>query len=75
MYLPGSIVDSQLLWQINLILYLRSYWHTHNGKVLSSVSVWMGELISMSISVDSPSDVSLNRGPWRLILLRQQYEI
>ena len=34
---------------------------------------WMGDCISMSISADSPSDETLNRGPLAL-LLRRQYE-
>ena len=34
----------------------------------------MGDRISMSISVDSPSDETLNRGPLAL-LLRRQYEV
>ena len=34
---------------------------------------WVTILISMSISVDSPLDETLNRGPLAL-LLRQQYE-
>ena len=37
------------------------------------VSTWMGDRISMSISVDSPSDETLNQGPLAL-LLRRQYE-
>ena len=32
---------------------------------LSSTDTWMGDRISMSISGDSPSDETLNRGPWR----------
>ena len=35
------------------------------------VSTWMGDCISMSISVDSPSDETLNRGPLALLLWRQ----
>ena len=34
---------------------------------------WVTVLISMSISADSPSDETLNRGPLAL-LLRRQYE-
>ena len=57
------------------------YWHTatvtclvHLGQATSpSVSTWMGDRISMSISVNSPSDETLNRGPLAL-LLRRQYE-
>ena len=35
---------------------------------------WMGDRSGMSISVDSPSDETLNRGPLALLLWRQ-YEI
>ena len=53
------------------------YWHTaivnrlvHWGKATSdSVRTWMG--ISMSISVDSNSEETLNRGPLALLLWRQ----
>ena len=34
---------------------------------------WMGDRISMSISIDNPSIETLNRGPLAL-LLRRQYE-
>ena len=34
---------------------------------MASVSTWMGDWISMSISGDSPSDETLNRGPWHCI--------
>ena len=37
------------------------------------VHAWMGDRISMSISVDSPSDETLNQGPL-VLLLRRQYE-
>ena len=37
------------------------------------VCIWMGDRSGMSISVDSHSDETLNRGPLAL-LLRQQYE-
>ena len=32
---------------------------------MALVSTWTGNRISMSISVDSPSDETLNGGPWR----------
>ena len=35
---------------------------------LASVSTWMGGRIYMSISVDRPSDKTLNRGPLVLLL-------
>ena len=37
------------------------------------VCTWMGDHSGMSISADSPSDETLNRGPLAL-LLRRQYE-
>ena len=37
------------------------------------VCTWMGDRIVVSISADSPSDETLNRGPLAL-LLRRQYE-
>ena len=48
------------------------YWHTATVNCLvqsdkamaASVSTWMGDPISMSISRDSPSDETLNRDPW-----------
>ena len=40
---------------------------------MASVGTKMGDRTSISISVDSPSDETLNRGPLAL-LLRQQYE-
>ena len=41
---------------------------------LGLVCTWMGDSIGVSISADSPSDETLNRGPLAL-LLRQQYEL
>ena len=35
------------------------------------VCLWMGDCSGMSISVDSPSDETLNRGPLALLLWRQ----
>ena len=57
------------------------YWHAATANFLvqwgqatsTLVSTWMGDRIIMSISVDSPSDDTLNRGPLEL-LLRRQYE-
>ena len=57
------------------------YWHTATANRLeqwgyatsASVSTWMGDCISMSISVNSPSDETLNQGPV-VLLLRRQYE-
>ena len=40
---------------------------------MALVCTWMGDRGGMSISVDSPSDETLNRGPMAL-LLRRQYE-
>ena len=40
---------------------------------LALVCTWMGDRSGMSISADSPSDETLNRGPLAL-LLRRQYE-
>ena len=40
---------------------------------MALVCTWMGDRSGMSISVDSPSDETLNRGPLALLLL-QQYE-
>ena len=50
-----------------------TYWHTATVNCLAqwcyaasaSVCTCMGKRISMSISVDSLSDETLNRGPWR----------
>ena len=46
---------------------------TVNSVISALVRTWMGDCISMSISVDSPSDETLYRGPLGL-LLRRQYE-
>ena len=50
------------------------YWHTTTanrlvrwGKATSTlVCTWMGDSIGVSISADSPSDETLNRGPLAL---------
>ena len=57
------------------------YWHTITanrlvrwGKATSAlVCTWVGDRSGMSISADSPSNETLNRGPLEL-LLRRQYE-
>ena len=65
----------------SVCMYVSGHWHivtvnrlVHWGyATLALVCTWMGDRISMSISVDSPSDETLNRGPVAL-LLQRQYE-
>ena len=56
------------------ILLQSTAWYTGVKQHRHRVCTWMGHRISMSISVDSPSDETLNRGPLAL-LLRRQLEI
>ena len=58
------------------------YWHTVTanrlvrwGQATSAlICTWMDDRSSISISADSPSGETLNRGPL-LLLFRQQYEL
>ena len=64
---------------VSRLTLVSGYWHTatvnrlvHWGlATLALVITWMGDRISMSISVDSPSEETLNRGPLALLLRRQ----
>ena len=55
------------------------YWHTAYYAGVKQLQhrpwfcTWVGDRSGMSISADSPSDETLNRGPLAL-LLRRQYE-
>ena len=61
------------------ITLISGYWHiaTVNCQVQwsketsASVTTWMGDCISMSISVDDPSNETLNQGHLALLLRRQ----
>ena len=62
------------------MVIVSGYWNTANincvvqvGYTSASVSTWMGDRISMSSSIDSPLDETLNQGPLAL-LLWIQYE-
>ena len=61
-------------------VFVSGYWHTATVNclvywctaTLASVG-WMGDRISMSITVDCPSDETLNQSPL-VLLLQRQYE-
>ena len=58
---------------------INDYWHTATVNCLihrytaALVCTWIGERLNMSISVDSPSNETLDRGPLALPL-QGQYE-
>ena len=56
------------------ILLRTTAWYNWVKETSASVYTWMGDRISMSFSVDSSSDETLNRGPLALLLWRQ-YEL
>ena len=53
-----SVVIGILLCTVNCLVQL-------GQATADSVSIWMGDCISMSISFESPLGETLNRGPWR----------
>ena len=76
-----NIILFRLIDHISILLFrqwLLTYGYSQPPGTLglsnmASVCTLMGDCISMSISADSPSDETLNRGPLAL-LLRRQYE-
>ena len=68
---PKADISCNCQW---LLAY--HYCHPPSTLGLSNIGLglyWMGDRSGMSISADSPSDETLNRGPLAL-LLRRQYE-
>ena len=58
----------------NYVVFQIVLWIKYSTEPSVSVSTWMGDSISMSISIESLSDENLNQGPLAL-LLQRQYEL